>query len=177
MRARRLWLVLMGLVVAASVAVSWALPFQYAGVIRTEARRHGLDPYLVAAVVRVESGFRADARSRQGAVGLMQLMPATARWVTTKSGIRGPLEDPAANVAYGSWYLHYLLHRYGGNLRLALAAYNSGPEVVDRWLSRGQWNTDADPAHIPYPETRAFVERVLWFRRLYRLVYGLWPGG
>jgi soluble lytic murein transglycosylase len=177
MTARRLWLILLGLIVAAAVAVVWALPFPYAGTIRQEADRQGVDPYLVAAVVRVESGFRPTVRSNRGAVGLMQILPSTASWVAEKSGIQGNLNDPAVNIAVGTWYLGYLLRRYGGNLRLALAAYNSGPRVVDEWIRQGLFSPADPPSRIPYPETRVFVTRVTWFYQLYRLVYGSWPGG
>jgi soluble lytic murein transglycosylase len=173
---RRIWLAVMTAGVAAVVVLSWALPFRYAPIVREQAHRRGLDPYLVAAVIRVESGFRPHVRSRRGAVGLMQLMPSTAQWVSKQSGIRGRLDEPAVNIAVGCWYLRYLIKRFH-KLRLALAAYNSGPQSVDGWLADGQLGPDADTARIPYPETREFVRRVLWFYRMYHVVYGLWPGG
>jgi soluble lytic murein transglycosylase len=175
-RRRLLWAAL-AFVLALAVAVAGALPLPYAGTIRATAVRFGVDPYLVAAVIRVESGFRPNARSVRGAQGLMQLMPGTAAWIAAKTGVRGPLTDPDVNVSLGVWYLHYLLRHYHGNLKLALAAYNSGPDQVDQWLAAGRIGPGLEVAAIPYAETRIFVGRVLWYYRAYRIVYGWWPGG
>jgi soluble lytic murein transglycosylase-like protein len=109
------------------------------------ARRHGLDPALVRAVVAVESGFQPEAVSPRGAQGLMQLMPATAR----ELGVADPL-DAAANLDGGSRYLRSLLARYEGDLPKALAAYNAGMGAVAR--HRGV---------PPYAETRQYVRKVL----------------
>jgi len=116
-----------------------------AALIVDTARRHGLDPELVAAVVAVESGYRPDAVSPKGAQGLMQLMPGTAG----ELGVADAL-DPAQNLDGGTRHLKALLARYGGNLRQALAAYNAGEGAVAR-----------HGGVPPYKETREYVERVL----------------
>jgi hypothetical protein len=109
------------------------------------ARRHGLDPELVLAVVSVESAFQPDAVSPKGARGLMQLMPPTAAAL----GVADPF-DPGANLDGGARHLGALLARYGGDLRKALAAYNAGEGAVDR-----------HKGVPPYGETRAYVAEVL----------------
>jgi soluble lytic murein transglycosylase len=152
-------------------------PLEYEDAIRTEAGRNELDPALVAAVIDTESGFAPDSRSGEGAVGLMQLLPATARFVATlpdrPSPPPGALETPAVNIAYGSRYLRYLLDRHG-SLDLALAAYNAGETNVARWIDEAEAGGGAlnVPADIPFPETRSFVTRVEEATPIYRRAYG-----
>ncbi len=152
------------------------LPLRHEDVIRQQADDKNLDPTLIAGVIYVESRFR-DQTSHAGAKGLMQLMPSTADYIAQKSGgtrfEQGDLADPQINISYGSWYLRYLLQRYHGNEALALAAYNAGEGKVDEW-----WRAAADDgerfrvrAHIPFPETRAYVSKVLSARRSYRREY------
>ncbi len=124
-----------------------------------------LDPHLVAAVIHAESRFRQDAVSPADARGLMQIMPATGTWIAQQIGLDGPidLEDPDTNIRFGTWYLAYLLERYEGDLRTALAAYNAGPSTVDRWQVAGE---------PPYSETATYISRVLDRRQVYALLYG-----
>lgn len=175
---------LIGLIAAgvAAWALVWgslhrALPMAYRGTIEAAAAKNGLQPDLVAAVIRVESGYRSDVESPHGAIGLMQVMPQTAAWIHSRAGIGGDppdLYDPGQNIALGTWYLGYLCRRYRGTLVVALAAYNGGPTVADRWLEEGRIRLGGSRVNdIPYPETRHFVVRVLRFRRLYHLVYGI----
>jgi peptidoglycan lytic transglycosylase len=105
-------------------------------------------------------------------------MPSTADYIARKSGgtkfERADLATPQINISYGTWYLRYLLTKYHGNTILSLAAYNAGETVVDKWrrqaTERGERFTVAD--HIPFPETRDYVGRVLSARREYRSSYG-----
>lgn len=167
-------LLLLGLVIAVGRALA---PFPYAGLIRQQAALRGVDPFLVAAVVRVESSYRPAVVSRRGAVGLMQLMPATARWIRSETGntvaSSTDLTDPAVNIKLGTWYLAYLMSTNHDNEILALAAYNSGPAVLKRWLRLGVLTPHARTfSAVPYPETRNFIARVLFFRQVYRWMYG-----
>jgi soluble lytic murein transglycosylase len=143
-------------------------PLEYDQIIRGHAENYDLDPALLAAVIYRESKFDAGARSSEGAIGLMQLLPNTARGIALNTGgskFRVPdLYDPEINVRYGSFYLRRLLNKYGDE-RLALAAYNAGQANVDRWL--------ATAGEIEFAETRSYVDDVLETRDIYRRAYGL----
>ena len=134
--------------------------------MRAHAQHYDLDPAFLAAVIEQESKFRADARSSAGAIGLMQLQPATARGIALRTGgskfVLSDLYDPEINVRYGAWYLHHLLLKYK-NERLALAAYNAGQQNVDRWRAAHQ--------DVQFPETRAYVDRVERLKDIYRRAY------
>ena len=154
-----------------------ALPLRHEDIIRQQAADKGLDPSLIAGVIYVESRFR-DQTSIAGAKGLMQILPSTADYIARKSGgtafEQGDLASPQINIAYGSWYLRYLLQHYHGNELLAIAAYNAGEGKVDEWYreasARGE---DFEAAtHIPFPETRSYVGSVLEMRSRYREKYG-----
>jgi soluble lytic murein transglycosylase len=152
------------------------LPLRHEDVIRQQAADKHLDPALIAAVIYTESHFR-DQTSVAGATGLMQLLPETADYIATLSGgtafEQGDLATPQINIAYGSFYLEYLLDKYRGSEVLALAAYNAGEGKVDEWLSGAASDGEAfDVAkHIPFPETRAYVVKVLDARHEYRKQY------
>jgi len=151
------------------------LPLRHEDIIRQQAEDKKLDPALIAGVIFAESKFR-DATSPTGAKGLMQIQPATARYIADKSGgTRFELRDlgtPQINISYGSFYLRYLMDRYGDNEVLAVAAYNGGETNVDRWIvESGQRGQAFTKAEIPFPETRAYVDRVLHARDDYRRRY------
>jgi soluble lytic murein transglycosylase len=152
-----------------------ALPLTEAAVIREQAAAKHLDPALIAAVIYAESKF--DPRpSPAGAQGLMQILPQTALYIARLSGgVRFTTRDlatPSVNVAYGSYYLRYLLDHYNGNEMLALAAYNGGVSNVDSWLAQaGAERRSLTLASIPFGETRAYVQRVLHAQRAYRAAY------
>jgi soluble lytic murein transglycosylase len=151
------------------------LPLRHEDIIRQQAAEKELDPALIAAVIYQESKFR-DRTSSAGAKGLMQLLPGTAEFIAHKSGGTSfelrDLATPQINIAYGSWYLRYLITRYNGDQVLAIAAYNAGADNVDRWVSRagGPSNFNASQ-DIPFPETRAYVQGVLDKRHAYRKYY------
>lgn len=151
-----------------------AFPLEHADAVRAAADRHGIAPALVAAVIYVESGFDPSVRSSSGAVGLMQVMPATATEIAQRTdGYRftqADLREPRVNLLYGCYYLRRLLRRYDGSVVSALAAYNAGAGNVDEW--RAERAGHLSPAAIPFAETRAYVRRVLRMRAIYRHVYG-----
>lgn len=167
----RLLLVLAALVAAAGAVVVVAepdfylrarYPLRYEHIVRGHAENYRLDPALVAAVIYQESKFRAGARSDSGAVGLMQLLPETAKGIAMRTGGSrfevSDLLDPEINVRYGCWYLRNLLDKYG-SVERALAAYNGGQGNVDRG--------------VQFPETRHYVDRVLDLRDVYAQAYDL----
>jgi soluble lytic murein transglycosylase len=151
------------------------LPLRHEDIIRQQAREKNLDPALIAAVIYQESKFR-DQTSHAGARGLMQITPATAEFIARDSGgtrfSQDDLAEPQINIAYGSYYLRYLMRRYDGNTELALAAYNAGETNVDRWVraAGGEQSFDRDD-DIPFPETREYVDNVLDLRGDYRRHY------
>jgi soluble lytic murein transglycosylase len=141
-------------------------PLEYEHIVRGHAEQYELDAALLAAVIYRESKFDPEARSASGAVGLMQLLPDTARGIALNTGgtefTVSDLVDPEINVRYGSFYLRRLLRKYEDE-RLALAAYNAGQANVDEWLAEG--------GEIQFPETREYVEDVLDAREVYARAY------
>ncbi len=149
-------------------------PLKYEAEIARAASRYDVDPYLVAAVVRAESGFDPRARSRAGAQGLMQLMPDTVTFVVGLDSYKGAKEpsltDPVDNLELGTCYLAYLLRRFGKDETAAVAAYNAGPTPVSRWIKASGKKT-LEPAAIEYPETREYVTRIERYRTIYERVH------
>ena len=141
-------------------------PLRYQAIVRGHAQHYRLNPALLAAVIEQESKFNASARSSTGAIGLMQLQPATAKGIAIHTGgndfVLADLDNPEINVRYGSWYLRHLLDKYHDE-RLALAAYNAGQANVDDWRSKGE--------DIQFSETRAYVSRVERLKDIYRRAY------
>lgn len=175
--ASALFLLLLLAVFGLKIADYWQhylYPLEHAGIIEANARRNGVDPYLIAAIIYQESRFRPGSQSRAGAVGLMQIMPDTALWISQKtrqSVDSDALRRPDKNIALGSWYFSWLQRKYGSE-SLALAAYNSGDKTLDRWLrDRGRLSVDGIVRSIPYPETRNFVQNVQASREQYKRLY------
>ena len=154
---------------------SGGLPLTDTAIIREQAAKKHLDPALIAAVIYAESKFEPRP-SEAGAEGLMQILPATAYYLAHLSGgssfTASDLATPRVNVAYGSYYLRYLLDHYHGDEMLAIAAYNGGLANVDRWVARADGaGRRLTTAAIPFPETREYVQRVLAAQRAYRVSY------
>ena len=149
-------------------------PVNYAERIDDAAARHNVDPHLVAAVIKCESGWNENAQSRAGAVGLMQVMPDTAKSVSetgavdTKRYSPSNLTDPATNIEYGTALLSYLQENLSTTNEV-IAAYNAGLSTVQGWLANSDTNNVVD--EITYPETRHYVERVNEALRQYQQYY------
>lgn len=148
-------------------------PLRYEDEITASAATHGVDPYLVAAVIRSESSWDPEASSHQGARGLMQLMPETAQDMVSKGLVDGRrysyenLEDPAINIEYGCAYLSYLLTYFNGATDRAIAAYNAGMGNVDGWAKQDKLLHNA----ITFPETQAYLVRVNMAKARYQELY------
>ena len=147
-------------------------PLAYESDIEASALRHRINPYLISAVINAESGFDPKTRSSAGAVGLMQVMPDTAkellrRGLVSTSVVAGKdLSDPAANIEYGAAYLRYLVDRYH-EVETVLAAYNAGLRHADEWSAEGGDIREA----IEFPETKAYVLKVVRGRERYEELY------
>ncbi|BFM20436.1 lytic transglycosylase Slt [Gilvimarinus japonicus] len=149
-------------------------PLAYQEHVNTTAKDLSVAPHLLFAIARQESAFTADARSSAGALGLMQLLPSTAKQTAHRSGMSFSTYDllePATNIALGGRYLNQLLDQFDGNRILAAAAYNAGPNRVKQWLSKSKSASlpyDVWIETIPYRETRGYVQNVL----SYSVIYG-----
>ena len=141
-------------------------PLRYENIVRGYADQRQLDPAFLAAVIETESKFDPNARSSAGAIGLMQLTPATAKGIALNThGSKFRLSDltnPDINVRYGTWYLRRLLDKYHDE-RLALAAYNAGQGNVDSWIAQN--------VGIQFSQTRAYVDKVEKLKKIYRRAY------
>jgi soluble lytic murein transglycosylase len=153
-------------------------PHPYAREVAAAARKHGLDPDLLFAVMRVESVYQRRIISHAGAVGLMQIMPRTGRLIADKVGrydaTTTDLLDPRTNLEFSAWYLRSLLERMDGRLPLAIASYNGGPHNVRKWMRKEgeHMPLDAFLERIPFTETKRYVRRVLGYYARYKAARG-----
>lgn len=148
-------------------------PVLYAAHFHDSAMALDLDPAWLLAVARQESAFVDDARSPAGALGLMQIMPATGRHIarSLSEPFNGDatLLQPGTSIRYGAWYLRDLLNRFGGHKVLATAAYNAGPHRAERWRPRnGAMEADVWIETVPYAETRSYLRRILSYTAIYQ---------
>jgi soluble lytic murein transglycosylase len=154
----------------------WMYPIPYLPEIRSSASHYGVDPYLVAAIIRVESNNKSDSKSHRGAVGLMQVMPNTAKEIYGMGGFEGynltDLSDPRINIQVGTKYFSLLNRQFGNNYVLAIAAYNAGPGNVKKWREGRIWDgTKEKSDQIPFKETRHYVDSVDYYYKKYVTIY------
>ena len=149
-------------------------PIKYESEIATVAEKYGIDPYLLAAVARTESGFNPNAESGDGALGLMQLLPSTAKWVAGLDSWKGPkkpaLTNPRDSLELGACYLSYLQRTLDPPMA-AIAAYNAGQGITGQWVKAAGGADSFGISDIPYPETKEFVRRVTHWRALFQKVH------
>lgn len=177
-RLRFVWIILLFVVfigLNTSTVWKWMYPVYYKQEIKRAAEKYQVDPYLILAIIQIESKFQSQRVSHKGAIGMMQIMPDTAKWILEQSGASVSLDQlahPTMNIEIGSWYLSFLEKKYRGNMIAVIAAYNAGPGSVDNWLKNDVWNgTYDDLTSIPFGETRHYIERVLYFYGRYQAIY------
>ncbi|MCL2463168.1 MAG: lytic transglycosylase domain-containing protein [Defluviitaleaceae bacterium] len=165
----------LAVLVVGAVLAAARYPLKHLDIIRENAGKYGLDPAFVCAVIHTESKFRENALSPKGASGLMQITEPTADWIAAQLGVNNysydDIFEPSLNIKLGCYYLNWLLQRYGGDERLALAAYNAGFGNVDKWLRSPDYSADGNSlSFIPFQETRDFVQRVESGARIYGIL-------
>lgn len=148
---------------------------EYQQYVHQAAKKYNVEEALVYAVIKSESNFTVRAESRAGAKGLMQLMPDTFTWLQRYTDDEYMdetyLADPKINIDYGTHLLSILLNKYNCD-EVAISAYNAGMGTVDRWLLDQDCSYDGKTlSYIPYPETRFYVDEVIYNRKIYRNLY------
>lgn len=151
-------------------------PVYYKEQIRKSSQQYDVDPYLVMAIIQIESKFDKSRVSKKGAVGLMQVMPMTAQWAIEKTKLSPMateyLDEPDTNILLGTWYVSFLYEMFQGNPYAVIAAYNAGPGNVRKWIQQGIWDgTSKHLSQIPFGETRHYVQRALYYKQRYEKIY------
>lgn len=149
---------------------------EYSEYVFSYAQENDIDPYLIFAMIKVESNFNRNITSNSGAIGLMQLMEATAIEMANELGeevvVKEALYNPEKNIKIGVTYYAYLLNHYKQNEYLALAAYNAGMGKVDKWIAEGTIKEDgSDIENIPYKETNNYVRKIMRDYKIYQSLY------
>jgi len=180
-RRRMLLIIVIGIMFILFVQSNWMnkylYPIKYKDYIAEQAEKQEIDPFLIAAVIKVESNFQTGRSSSKGAIGLMQLMPSTADWIVQKIGSPSVTSDellhlPEKNIELGAWYLNYLLRQFDHEMIVAIAAYNAGPGNVNKWLKEGVWNGElGTSSDIPFGETRHYVQKVIYYYNKYKDIH------
>jgi soluble lytic murein transglycosylase len=167
---------LLAVIILAGLAGAFTLvfPYKYIGLAREFSAKYGLEPDLVCAVIHTESRFRPAIASPKDARGLMQLTEGTAAWGAETIGLEGysfeNVTEPRINIELGCWYLNVLLEQFGEE-DTALAAYNAGSGNVESWLGDPSISADGvNLSRIPFGETRRYVERVRFAKRIYNIL-------
>jgi len=150
---------------------------EYENNIRLYSSQYNVDTYLIMAIIKAESGYKPDAVSPVGAVGLMQIMPGTGKEIADKLKIQNynddMLKDPDTNIKFGCWYINWLNKEMNYNEKSVLASYNGGIGNVKQWLKNTSYSSDGvNITEIPYKETKIYVEKVQLFKTHFQHIYG-----
>lgn len=158
------------------VIVSFVFPLTYKDEIKRYSETYDLDPFLVSAVIKVESGYNKDAVSNKDAKGLMQIGPTTGKWAADVIGVKNytseMLFEPEVNIRFGTWYIRQLKNEFDEDINLVLAAYNAGSGNVSNWLTDERYSEDGESLnYIPFEETRNYLEKVAFNHKAYSFIY------
>ncbi len=164
------------MIVVVYVYFAFTYPISYQNLILKYSKQFNVDPYLVAAIINVESNFDKNAISHREARGLMQISPITGRWAAETLSIEDfsldKLFEPDINIMIGTWYLNMLSQEFNNNIQLILAAYNGGSGNVSKWLEDEKYCEDGvNLKKIPFKETEEYVEKVLKNYQMYKILY------
>lgn len=159
-----------------AVQMRFVYMWDYQQDIITYSQKNNIDPFLVAAIIKNESNFKHKAVSGVGAVGLMQIMPETGRWIAEQMGLAdykdSDLYLTKTNIRMGCWYVGELDHEFKQNMTLVMIAYNAGRGQTREWMQENGWTYDFNNVQaIPYADTREYVAKVLHDRDKYYLLY------
>lgn len=159
-----------------AVQMRFVYMWDYQQDIITYSQKNNIDPFLVAAIIKNESNFKHKAVSGVGAVGLMQIMPETGRWIAEQMGLENYKDSDLyltkTNIRMGCWYVGELDHEFKQNMTLVMIAYNAGRGQTREWMQENGWTYDFnDVQAIPYADTREYVAKVLHDRDKYYLLY------
>jgi len=165
------------IIAGAYLYCKYKYPLKYETLIEEYSQEFSLDPYLVATVVWAESRFNPAAVSGSGAIGLMQIMPETGKWIAGKLGVKDYTSDllytAGINIQFGCWYLSYLENKFDGDMIKILAGYNAGPNKVEQWEE--EWGEEYSPIweDIPYEETKNYVKKIQSAEKIYKILYDI----
>lgn len=164
--------------VSITVLKTFVYPIKYFDVIKEEATKNNLDPYLILSIIKAESSFNKDATSSKNARGLMQIIDSTAEEINNKINKEneesGNIYDVNVNIAFGCSYFSSLVERYDGNYYLAICAYNAGLGNVDKWINENILSSkldDYENVSLPFKETEKYLKKVMSSYRMYKILY------
>lgn len=159
------------------VLKSFIYPLKHFDIVKKEAAANNIDPYLILAMIKAESGFNKNAISNKQAKGLMQIVESTAQDIKDRLNIEVDIDDlynEETNIKLGCKYMNYLIDKYDGNYYIAICAYNAGLGNVDKWLEQGIIPKDLDThtnISLPFKETTKYLNKVISSYKMYRLLY------
>lgn len=151
-------------------------PIKYEEIVQKYSKEYNLDPFLLYAMIKVESSFDENAVSPKDARGLMQIMPTTGKWIAEKLKYEKfdeeDLFEPKKNIMMGAWYINYLAEKFDGDMVLAIMAYNAGPGNVQNWLLDENVSSDGkNLENVPYDETAKYERKIMESYKMYKRIY------